>query len=480
MAKIKDALSNINLDWYLISVDTLKRLGLILLLIVGGVGGYLYYDYQQKSPRIRAEKAITTARESLETLASSKERNTFRLDYQRARTRLDEARRFLIIKKYPESESAAVESQTITQSALARIPGQKESDAQFLTVEGEVVYQKAGGDWKSAEVRTPLFNGDWVKTSGNSSAELMFSNGSLYTIGPNALLEIYSLYNAATSQKRNSVTMQIGSIEISTHEDTSTVRTPGTQITVDSQSTALVGVEQTTRTTEVVNLRGGASVAGSRGTTVKLGAGEKVGGTKEGTLSGVERVIQPPALSAPADNQIYQARTDLTVPLDWSERAGAKAYQLQVSRSRLFSSMEINAQRDRSRATARVSSEGAFYWRVASIDEQGKAGPFSSFRRFRVTGPGSSLEALEGDKTPPALQVNRPFNIGGQFYLIQGKVEPGSTVFINDEEIIDVSTDGTFKKLIGMDKVGWNTVVVRAVDLAGNQTAKREKVYAEE
>ena len=125
-----------------------------------------------------------------------------------------------------------MESQTFSRAALSG-KGGAENDAQFLTVEGDVQYQKSStSDWTAAETRTPLFNGDWVKTGNGASAELIFSNGSLYTIGSNALLEIYSQFNPSTSRKNNSVQMQIGSVEVATTDNSSSVtpaaRSPST------------------------------------------------------------------------------------------------------------------------------------------------------------------------------------------------------------------------------------------------------------
>src|SRR6185436_15498888 len=106
----------------------------------------------------------------------------------------------------------------------------------------------------------------WVKTGDRASAELIFSSGSLYTIGPNALLEIYAAVNPGTTRKTNAVQMRIGSVEVATTSDTSTVRTPGTQVVVESQSTAQVGVDRTSQTS-IVGMRGGTSVAPEKGGT---------------------------------------------------------------------------------------------------------------------------------------------------------------------------------------------------------------------
>jgi hypothetical protein len=477
------ASSTADLDWYLISIDRLKKIGIAILAILLAAGGYFYYDYRTKDPQLRAQKAIAAAQGALNELAASKDFATYRTDFDRGSNKLDEAKSLFTKKSFPQAEAAAIESQTVVTAALARIPGEQDADAQFLTVEGVVQYQKNGvGDFKKADARTPLFNGDWVKTSNGASAELIFSNGSLYTVGPNALLEIYSVMNPATSKKQNSVQMRIGSVEINTTDDSSTVRTPGTQVVVQSASTAQVGIDSSSKTTQVVNLRGTAAVGGANGKPSQtLAAGQQVVASHDGDLSPITRVLMPPALLTPADNQSYQASSDRRVEFAWAPHPEAAAYQLQVSRSRLFGRNEIDARRDEPRATARVTKDGPFFWRVASVDANGRAGPYSAFRRFRVSGlsGGSTSSSLGADKTPPTLQLVRPFPLGGATFQFEGKAEPGSTVFINDQEI-DVESDGSFRKLITFERLGWNTAVIKAVDAAGNQTVQQERVHVEE
>lgn len=470
-----------DIDWYLISIDTLKKIGIAVAVALLLLGGYLYYDYRGNSPRHLAERAIEAAEAALNQLAASKDLSSFRGEFDRGNLKLTEARSHFSNKSYPEAEAAATESQTIITAALARIPGERDSDAQFLTVEGEVQYQRSGSsDWKKADPRGPLFNGDWVKTGGGASAELIFSNGSLYTVGPNALLEIYAVLAPGTSKKQNSVQMQIGTVEIATTDDSSTVRTPGTQVVVNSLSTAHVGVEPTTKATQVVNVRGTSAVGGTEGKpAATLAAGQQVTASREGQLSQIEKATMPPALLTPGDNQVFQATADRRVEFQWASLPEATAYQLQVSRSRLFSRNEINARRSGTRATARVTADGPFFWRVASVDAAGRIGPFSPFRRFRVSGLSTGVSTATVDKTPPTLRVKRPFSLGGANFQFEGQVEPGATVFINDQEV-DVESNGTFRKLVTFDRVGWNSVVVKAVDPAGNQTVQQERVYVED
>ena len=353
-------------------------------------------------------------------------------------------------------------------------------DAKFLTIEGDVQIQKgSSGEWRKANSRDPLMNGDWVRTGDDGSAELIFFNGSIYTISSNALLEIYAAVNPATSKKEDTVQMQVGSLQVNTADDSSTVRTPGSKVVVSSESTTQVGVTPQ-KETAVTTVRGSSAVApAAGGESVQLAAGQQVEANRSGTLSPVRDIVPPPLLLNPTENQVFQAGPGRTIDLVWEAQPLVASYQLQVSRSRLFSSLEIDARRQVTSASTRVSDEGSFYWRVASIDASGRRGPYSAFRRFRVVGGGTASGSGIVDKTPPVLELKRPFRIGGAYYLFEGKVEPGASVFLNDEEL-GVESDGTFKKLVSFSKVGWNTVIIRAVDPSANQTVQRENVYVEE
>ena len=476
MAK-KSKVAGADIDWYLISIDRLKQIGLVILLLVIGLAGWWFFSSQKRNPRSTAEAAIAEARQALNELAASKEFATHRSEFDRASKKLDSAGDLLKQGKYVDAQGAAVESQTISRAALSGSSG-AENDAQFLTVEGDVQYQKAStSDWHRAEVRTGLFNGDWVKTSENASAELIFSNGSLYTVGPNALLEIYAQFNPATSRKTNSVQMQVGTVEVATTDDSSTVRTPGSQIIVDSESTTQVGVDKS-KATAVVATKGSASITSpTGGAAVKIASGEKITATPEGSLSTVKKLSLPPALLTPADNQVFPAESK--IDFVWGEVPGATGYILQVSRSRLFTVHEINSKRQKTTATARVTAEGSFYWRVASLGPDGDTGPFSTPFRFRISG-GTQQPGSAGQEGPaPSLQLKRPYPLGGVFFMIEGTTDPGATVFINDEEV-DVESNGHFKKLVSFSKVGRNAVVVKAVNAAGKQTVQSETVLVEE
>ncbi|MBW3565975.1 MAG: FecR family protein [Acidobacteria bacterium] len=469
-------------DWFLISIDKLRLIGgILLLLLVAGTVWLFRDEILGSTPRQRAQAAIEAAEHSLNEMAALPNLQEFRSQYDSAESTLGRASDAFEGTDYPAAETLAREAEATARSVLSRLEGEARAAAQFLTVEGRVEFQRGGsGDWLRATARSALQRGDWVRTAENSSAEIFFGDGTLYTIGPRGLLEIYPRRPGQPASRSGSVSMEIGSIEVNTGDDASTVSTPATAVTVNTTSTTLIDV-RTGGGTEIAAVRGTSSVASSGGPTVSLEQGQRIEADPSGRLSEVRGYTSPPALTAPADNAIISASKGRIIELQWRPVPGAAGgYRLQVSRSRLFGNIEIDAGRDRPSARVRLTSSGSFFWRVASIDRNGQQGPFSGHRRFRVTGisegPGVSVTQ---DTTPPSLQLDRPSHLGGPNFIIRGVAEPGASIFI-DEEQVPVGSDGSFSKLITFRKIGYNTVVVKAVDPAGNQTVMRERVLVEE
>src|SRR5215210_5568137 len=80
-----------DIDWYLISIDRLKQIGLVLLLLGLGGAGYWFWYNQKANPKTKAESAITSARQALNALAGSADFNSHRTEFNRAQQKLDAA-----------------------------------------------------------------------------------------------------------------------------------------------------------------------------------------------------------------------------------------------------------------------------------------------------------------------------------------------------------------------------------------------------
>ena len=88
----------------------------------------------------------------------------------------------------------------ILDSAAARA---STGEAQFIAVQGNVeVRHGERGEWEEARTRVVLQSGDYVKTSANGSAEIVFLDGTLYTVRPNTLFLVTRQPSSARSARR--------------------------------------------------------------------------------------------------------------------------------------------------------------------------------------------------------------------------------------------------------------------------------------
>ncbi|HEY0787431.1 MAG TPA: hypothetical protein VGE86_02220, partial [Thermoanaerobaculia bacterium] len=80
----RNASTSADIDWYLISIDRLKKIGLALLALVI-LGGAAWWWFGGQNPRERARRAIREANSSLNQLASVDDLAAVRSDFEKAR-----------------------------------------------------------------------------------------------------------------------------------------------------------------------------------------------------------------------------------------------------------------------------------------------------------------------------------------------------------------------------------------------------------
>jgi len=267
-----------------------------------------------------------------------------------------------------------------------------------------------------------------------------------------------------------------GAINVYTSGASSTVATDSATASIGKRSRVSVDVEAGQKT-QVTTFRGRTTVSTGRDTVV-LNDREKVVATaRGGAISAKEVVPDSPLLLLPADNRIYDLKTGDLIELKWSPVSKASRYRMQISRSRLFvpDSTEVDLD-DRVETSARVkvSREGSYYWRVASLNPEGNASDWSIVRRFKMlTEPPRQVAGGQ----PPRLTVSSPQQMGNLF-LIFGRTDPGAIVTVNAEPA-DVEPDGSFKKTITIEREGYSTLVIKAVDAGGNETVRPVRVFVE-
>jgi hypothetical protein len=303
----------------------------------------------------------------------------------------------------------------------------------------------------------------------------MFSDGTLYTIRPGSLFEVRRPVSPDAGGSQ--VKMVSGTVNVYTSGSVSTVSTDAATAAIDRSSRVALDVESGEKT-QVTTYRGKTTVSTGKETVV-LGEREKVvAGARSRAISAKVVVPDTPQLLLPADNRIYDLKTGDQIELKWGTVPNAARYRIQIARSRLFvpdlTDVDLD---DRPGNTARVkvSREGSYFWRVASINADGNASDWSPVRRFRMlTEP---PRAGVGSTIPPKLTISAPQQMGNLF-LIFGKTDPGAIVTVNAEPA-DVEPDGSFKKTITVEREGYNTLVIKSVDAAGNETVKPVRVFVE-
>jgi hypothetical protein len=466
-----------DLDWFVIPIQKIRLWGLVLLLVLvaGGIG-YTLYVKNRRSPQERARAEIAEAQTQL--TRATKAAGTIRpgSNVAQARDFLHDATESYDSAHYDEAFRLAVESESYSRRALGGSGSGDQGDASFIFVEGEVTLQRAGrSTFEPARQRQPLFDGDFVKAGKTGSAEIMFYDGTLYTIRPGSLFECRR--PASSEVAGSQIKMISGAVNVYTSGSVSTVATDAATAAIDKDSRVSVDVAPGDKT-EVTSFRGRTTVSTGKETVVLEGQERIAADANTRVISPKIALPDAPQPTLPADNRIYDLKTGDQVELKWTKVASAQRYRLQISRSRLFvpDATEVDLD-DRVQTSARVkvSREGSYFWRVAAIEPSGLTSDWSLVRRFKMTT--EPVAAAGGDTTPPPLEVYTPQQMGNIF-LIYGKTEPGAIVTVNAEPA-DVEPDGSFKKTITVERDGAAMLTVKAVDASGNETVKRVRVFVE-
>lgn len=466
-------------DWYSVSVDTLKG-GILLLVTLAllGLGFMGWRAYDQRAVERQAAAVIEEAGGLLQRLSGEKRAASFAGELGGARQALEEARGRFTAQDFREALGHALRSRDMLQGIQDDLSPRGARQAHFLSLQGEVEYRHAdgGGDWQEARNRTTLQPGDYVRTSDGGSAEIMFADGTLYTVRPNTQF-IVAPASAGAGRAEQSIEMEYGWVNLSTSpKSASNVKTPGAVARVRQDSEGFVAVDKGTSQGRFGAYRGGMELSSKGGLTREVKALQEVVQTGD-LLSEPKPLPGRPELVEPADNRALDLEQTRRLVLTWAPVTGASRYALQVSRNRLFVDNVIEAgNRAKTRATLGLRGEGSFQWRVAAYGPDGLQGPWSEPRRFRV----ASSRTASGEKKdtiPPELDLD-DVKTYGSIFIVAGKSEPGARVEVNGEQV-KTGMDGSFNKTVQLTKEGWNVIEISARDAWGNETVRRHRVFVE-
>jgi len=262
--------------------------------------------------------------------------------------------------------------------------------------------------------------------------------------------------------------MVYGEANISTNEQKVVLKT--TQVTGEIYYNSNVYVRTNDQKTEVTASRGGGNFDAG-GKKIQLSAHEKLGVEKGGSVSKVT-VLAAPRLLDPANNKTLSFSSGMRIKLQWEKVPGAGLYWIQISSSQFFVDLLAENKKSDNTQSLKITAPADYYWRVSAIDAKGVAGTPSNSYKFKVVPSGQNIN---GDKTPPPLTADAGSPLGNMC-IIRGQTEPGVTVTVDGEEAF-MKEDGSFTANATIKNVGWNVVVVKAVDPAGNETVKPLKIF---
>lgn len=467
----------LELDWVIVRVVTLRRAMAIGAtgLVAAGLVVFAYFRLNLP-PDARARYAIERAQVSHDRLTKQDVPDAWRTEVQQAQAQLEAARSAYAVESWHEAYEHAEGAHSRFEALLGAGSHELVGVGQFFSLSGRVTVQRAGkSEWIAAHQRMPVFNGDFVKTDRDGSAEILFIDGTLYRIAPSSLLEIHHQQSA---QKQSTVKMIVGQINVQTSDSTSTVTTNTTETRVQRDSRVAVDVTDGAEGTTVAALSGRARVRSASGREVVVAAREQVAARTDGTFTDKQRLPDPPLPLEPNSNAGFELSSNPVIRLGWRRTSSSDTIHLQVSRTPQFLDGQLDIDTRalrRDHARLKAVTPGTYYWRVATVAGATLRSEWSPVRRFQIWEP--NREVIFDDHEPPPLDLD-PIQQLGQVFIVEGRTEPGAAVTVDGEEV-GVDRDGRFRKTLEANRLGWNELVIVASDPSGNRSEQRRRVYVE-
>jgi hypothetical protein len=268
--------------------------------------------------------------------------------------------------------------------------------------------------------------------------------------------------------------MEYGWVDLETSRRPSGIETAHASIRLETESEATISYDASSSTGRFAVGKGAAQVAAATSGEVRQLAELEQVLQREQSLGRTTGLLdQPSVLGPPSGFDLVLDRTREIV-LSWEPVQGARGYQVQVSRSRLFGEPVVDRRRAKTSVTLGVNDEGNFYWRVAAYGDDDVLGPWSSLRKFRAL----SLGGIGWkDTEAPALEI-ADVTVNGNIVIVTGKTEPGVRLDI-DGQRAPVSADGSFTLSLVPEAEGLVDLLVTAVDGSGNRSEMTKQVFIE-
>jgi hypothetical protein len=349
-------------------------------------------------------------------------------------------------------------------------PGQQ--TASFTQFDGTVRVKKANSNlWVNADYTLPLEKGDVVQTGGDGIAQIVFADGTNYSLKQDSLIVIEE--NSSNEAKQTHVAVQLttGTVDLSTTTfaagSRSQVIVAGATASFAADSSAMVHNDPRADEHEILLKRGSGEVS-RKGETLRLADYERVSFKADSSHMAKTKEMAPPTLIAPANMMPIFTAGATPVEFNWTPIEASKGYRLRISRNPYFTSTVY----DHKVATAQVKisdlGEGAYYWAVQSVNADGKESVESERNRFTIIAKGPQNVQIPLELTP--------FVQHGRVIEVRGKTEPKARVMVNGQQVPVLHSDGSFEFFTPPLSDGENVITITAQNSKGGVKTTQRKV----
>lgn len=353
-------------------------------------------------------------------------------------------------------------------------------DAHFVNIDGTVRVKKAQSQqWIRADYNTSLEKGDFIQTSSDGVARIIFSDGTNYVLKPDSLIVVEESHeDPVTKATKVAVQVTSGAVDLSTGRfgvqgSVSQVSFENAVANLGEDSRAVVRNDPKRDMHQITVDQGQADV--SRGSsTLRLGQYDQVSFTAGQPGMIQSKVIAPPTLEQPPNMALTVSKDPKTTQVDFSWHAvpGAVGYRLLVSPSGMFSNLVADKKVQGTSVQVSGLDEGTYYWVVSAIDAKGVESQPSEPNRFNLV-----QQVAAG--TEAFLEVTQ-ITQHGRVVEVVGRTEPGSTVIINNEQVFSIAADGSFRHFTSpLSKAGENQITITAQDRKGDTKTIRKTIVIE-
>ncbi len=447
----------------------LKALIVVLIVAVPIVFLSFYFNgkYRQKQTLARFYHAVTLLQKAYPFASFSNNREKFYTMLDKA----DKTYQLILEYRLEKADKEIAKIEKFAKDIVEKRKSSYVSEAHISDFVGNVHILGGGKNLIKAEIDTRIRDKDVIKCGAKSACKIAFIDGSIFTVKSDSTVVFDRILEKKEENRLNiEVSLLNGKVVIETlgindFNQDFTVKIRSLSVKFRGNTSAELQL-RSGKTLAVYCYDGQVNIEGKAFSPVSLGSRTvcRIGLNN----LGFEKYKIPPAPrpEEPINLSTIDRATRSNIAFRWVPVFNVAGYVFQLSKDDLFANVIVEKSGySGTTLIIPVLNEGAYFWRVAAINDVNERGKFSEAIKFTVVS-GRVNDMI--DNTPPEVNIEK-INVFGSVVIITGKTEPGATVIINNH-LVEVDADGKFSFIQKMYQRGKNPINIIARDAAGNET----------